>query len=93
MSVTKLPRGPAAGAVARSVLAERFGNRLADRELEDAQTVVSELVNNAYLHGTGSISLTLRLRGDLLRMEVTDRPDLAPSAPVRPCDSRPDRQS
>jgi anti-sigma regulatory factor (Ser/Thr protein kinase) len=58
--------------LARGVLEERLGARLGRRALDDARTVVSELVNNAFVHGVGTIGLVVRLSGKLLRIEVTD---------------------
>ncbi len=54
---------------------ERF---LRERRLEtladDARIVVSELVNNAYLHGRGRIELTVRLIDPgRVRIETTDQ--------------------
>jgi anti-sigma regulatory factor (Ser/Thr protein kinase) len=40
--------------------------------LQNAQLVTSELVTNAVQHGSGTIVLRLSLRGDHLRIEVTD---------------------
>ena len=58
---SELPREPGCGGAARR-LVERF---LRERRLEaladDARIIVSELVNNAYLHGRGRIELTVRL--------------------------------
>ncbi|MEU3483122.1 ATP-binding protein [Streptomyces sp. NPDC033754] len=60
-----------------------------DPDTEDVLLLVSELVANARLHGEGLRSLVLRLTGDGLRIEVTDRspalPALRrPSDPTRP---------
>jgi serine/threonine-protein kinase RsbW len=54
---------------------ERF---LRERRLEtladDARIIVSELVNNAYLHGRGRIELTVRLIDPgRVRIEATDQ--------------------
>jgi anti-sigma regulatory factor (Ser/Thr protein kinase) len=67
-----LPRDPACGAAARHLLDEQLGPKLAPVTLADAKIVVSELVNNAYLHGDGRIELRMQLLADRLRVEVVD---------------------
>lgn len=71
---SELPREPGCGGAARR-LVERF---LRERRLEaladDARIIVSELVNNAYLHGRGRIELTVRLIcPGRVRIETTDQ--------------------
>ncbi|MGW6906288.1 SpoIIE family protein phosphatase [Streptomyces sp. NPDC054940] len=44
--------------------------------------VVSELVTNALMHTQGSVRLDLILRGDLVRVSVTDASPRAPAKPV-----------
>jgi anti-sigma regulatory factor (Ser/Thr protein kinase) len=71
---SELPREPGCGGAARR-LVERF---LRERRLEaltdDARIVVSELVNNAYLHGRGRIELTVRLIDPgRIRIEASDQ--------------------
>jgi LytS/YehU family sensor histidine kinase len=56
---------------ARDELRFRFEDDLGD-VLDDAMIVVSELVNNAVVHGEGRITLDLRRTGDRLRVEVVD---------------------
>ena len=51
-----LPREPNCGSVARHLLPDRLADQLEPTVLGDAQTVLSELVNNAYVHGTGRSS-------------------------------------
>lgn len=52
-----------------------------DRELrERAAYVVSELVTNAFQHGTGRVHLTVYLGSEALRVEVGDD---SPQPPVR----------
>jgi anti-sigma regulatory factor (Ser/Thr protein kinase) len=67
-----LPREPSCGSIARRLLQERLGGRLHPIVLGDAQTVTSELVNNAYVHGTGAIKLQMELADGRLRIEVVD---------------------
>lgn len=67
-----LPRAPACGSIARRLLQERLGDQLEPTMLDDAQTLISELVNNAYVHGSGEIGLRIELLGERLRVEVID---------------------
>ncbi|MEU2237834.1 ATP-binding protein [Streptomyces sp. NPDC018338] len=57
-----------------------------DPDAEDVLLLVSELVANALLHGEGLRSLVLRLTGDGLRIEVTDRSPALPAI-QRPSDA------
>ncbi len=68
-----LPRTPEAAGRARRLLERWLGTRITPQLLDDARTVLSELVNNAYLHGRGDIDLRLSLRTDRLRLEVVDQ--------------------
>ena len=68
----ELPRNLAAGANAREVLERHYGTVVRPQELADAQIVTTELVNNAVLHGAGSVRLTIRLGAATLRIEVAD---------------------
>lgn len=71
----QLPREPSAGRIARHELARRLIDRgLADC-VEDASTVVAELVNNAYLHGSGRIVLRVMRLASRVRIEVSDEGD------------------
>ncbi|MGW9382347.1 ATP-binding protein [Streptomyces albidoflavus] len=45
---------------------------LPETPVEDAQLVVSELVSNAIIHGSGDVRLRLRHDGHELRIQVTD---------------------
>jgi anti-sigma regulatory factor (Ser/Thr protein kinase) len=67
-----LPREPNCGSLARSLLQQRLGDQLGPIVLGDAQTVLSELVNNAYVHGTGAIDVRIQLVEGHLRVEVID---------------------
>jgi anti-sigma regulatory factor (Ser/Thr protein kinase) len=49
-----------------------LGERL-DGKLDDAKTVASELVNNAYVHGEGRIELRVSAREIYLLIEVIDQ--------------------
>jgi anti-sigma regulatory factor (Ser/Thr protein kinase) len=68
----RLPRSTSAAHGARHIVKQRFGELLAEQMLDDALLVVSELVTNAVLHGTGDIELRLAFDGQRLTGEVTD---------------------
>lgn len=68
----ELPRGPAAGSHARRILREDLSGAMSDEALDDALMVVSELVNNAVVHGSGAVVLKTRLCAEGLRVEVID---------------------
>jgi anti-sigma regulatory factor (Ser/Thr protein kinase) len=65
-----LPRDASCGAVARRLVEEHLS--VADDELANAKTVVTELAINAFQHGTGRIELRVSSRGGRARLEVTD---------------------
>ena len=67
-----LPRDASCGFVARRLVETHLNQRL-DGQLDDAKTVASELVNNAYLHGEGQIELRVCASGVCLRIEVIDQ--------------------
>ena len=69
---TELPRRLEAGASARRQLELCFGGVIPDATLCRALTVVSELVNNAVLHGEGRIELIAEAGEGVLRVEVVD---------------------
>jgi anti-sigma regulatory factor (Ser/Thr protein kinase) len=68
----RLPRDLAAGAAARRVVRTRFGRFLTGDTLDDVLLVISELVSNAVLHGTGDIELRLTYDGRRITGEVAD---------------------
>lgn len=68
----KLDREPGCGAAARALLDERLAGMVDPVVLADAKLVATELVTNAYQHGTGAIELWVRLLDDRLRLEVVD---------------------
>ncbi len=81
-----LPRDSSCGATARRHLETNLAQRL-DATLEDAKTIASELVNNAYLHGEGRIELRVWAVQDRLRIEVIDQghvDNLVPNYADRP---------
>ena len=67
-----LPRTPSCGSVARGLLTERLSRRVDAVTFDDARLVVSELANNAYLHGQGVIELSVAISSDRLRIELSD---------------------
>lgn len=69
----ELPRDPGAGARARRLLEELSAGKLDGDELGRAKLLVSELVNNAVLHGQGSILLRADLDENRLHIEVIDQ--------------------
>jgi anti-sigma regulatory factor (Ser/Thr protein kinase) len=69
----ELPRSPDAPRLAREALAQWYGSSLATEELEDSKLVVSELVANALVHGSGKIMLRAEQDEDRLLFEVMDQ--------------------
>ena len=72
-----LPRDPGAPRRARALLREHAGVLDADR-LDTAVLLISELVTNAVLHGTGQIRLIIDLDGDGGRFAVADEGEGTP---------------
>jgi anti-sigma regulatory factor (Ser/Thr protein kinase) len=83
-----LPRGPSAPAQARGLAAELLRpHQVPELRMENALLISSELVSNAYLHGTGAIELRLNLFEDRLRIEVVDEGnEQAPGVREQPAD-------
>ncbi len=67
-----LPRSRDCAALARRLVEEHLGPRASTAALDDVKLVVSELVDNAYLHGEGEIRLRLEQEGRFARLEVID---------------------
>lgn len=67
-----LPRDPSAGARARRLVEKMAAETLDPRALGRAKLLVSELVNNAVLHGQGAITFRADLDEDRLHVEVVD---------------------
>ena len=77
---TTLSRAPGSVATARQLVHAQTSSL--DRERRaDAALMVSGLVTNALVHGTGKISLRIDLKPEGLRIEVSDEGDvrLSPS--------------
>lgn len=68
----ELPRSPGAPSQARRALTQWFAPNLDGDELHRAKLLVSELVTNAVLHGTGRIVLRAHADDDRLLVEVMD---------------------
>jgi anti-sigma regulatory factor (Ser/Thr protein kinase) len=71
MIETRLPRTRECAAIARRLVEEHLG-AAPNQRLDDLKLVVTELVDNAYLHGRGEIALMLRTNGLFVRVEVVD---------------------
>ncbi len=70
----ELPYGAHAGSRARAFLDEHFRDFFTRDAFASVQLVVSELVNNAFVHGAGPISLKIERLGDGgVRVEVVDQ--------------------
>ncbi len=68
---THLPRDPTCAYRARRLVGE-FDSGLDEEARADAALAVGELVNNAYVHGRGRISLRLERTPSGLRVQVSD---------------------
>ena len=68
----ELPRDPIAGGKARRLLEAMAADSHDMGELGRAKLLVTELVNNAVLHGQGAIILRADLDEDRLHVEVID---------------------
>ena len=82
---TNLPRLPDSVGTARR-LVNAHATTLGPRKREDAALMVSELVTNALLHGTGTISLRIEVEASMLRVEVSDEGNVALSPSLTPGD-------
>lgn len=71
-SALSLPRETGAGASARRFVEHRFAGRGTALQLDDIKLVVSELVDNAVLHGQGGIRLSFHEAPEGVRIEVAD---------------------
>jgi two-component sensor histidine kinase len=68
----ELPRERTCGAIARRAVEHHTAERLPPDALDDLKLVVTELVDNAYLHGEGRIRLKLDRGEASVRVEVID---------------------
>jgi len=67
-----LPPVASAAKTARRAVEREFAGAVGAERLGDVALVVSELVNNAVVHGEGDIVVKLQVDGDVLRGEVID---------------------
>ena len=67
----ELPRDRTSIRAARGLVASHAGG-LSDAQLADACLMVSELVTNALVHGTGAIGLRIATTPDRVTIEVAD---------------------
>jgi anti-sigma regulatory factor (Ser/Thr protein kinase) len=67
-----LPRERSCAALARRLVDEQYHDTLDVRTLDDLKLVVSELVDNAYIHGTGRIRIKVAPHRGWVRVEVLD---------------------
>jgi len=89
----RVPGGDAGPRTARLQVLSALDGALSERELTDVGLLVSELVTNSVRHAgvgaDGTITVDLWMRGDRLRLSVTDPggpslPRLIDSSPERP---------
>jgi anti-sigma regulatory factor (Ser/Thr protein kinase) len=67
-----LPRDPACGWQARRWIEQQVGASTDQATLDDLKLVATELVDNAFVHGRGQITLKLLRTTDAFRVEVID---------------------
>jgi anti-sigma regulatory factor (Ser/Thr protein kinase) len=68
----ELPRDRGASRLARQLVTEPFSPELTAEELDTVWLLVSELVNNAVLHGQGQIAMKAEADGTQVRVDVID---------------------
>jgi signal transduction histidine kinase len=68
----RIPRDRTCGAVARRLIEKHLASAPAD-QIDAAKTIASELVNNAFLHGKGTIELRVSRRRGRARIQVIDQ--------------------
>ena len=83
---TTLPSTVSTPATARALARDAVERGRATVRLDDVALVVSELVTNAVVHGTGEITLDLTVAADAVRVEVADEApaDLPGALPLTP---------
>ncbi|MGH3263405.1 MAG: ATP-binding protein, partial [Trebonia sp.] len=67
-----LPRSETCTELARRQVQKHTADVLDEQTIGDAVLIASELVNNAYVHGSGRITLRISVVEDRLRIEVSD---------------------
>ncbi len=68
----ELPRERGCTALARRLVEQQFEGALNGQTVEDLKLIVSELVDNAYVHGRGQIRLRMGRQADKVRVDVMD---------------------
>ena len=68
----ELPRDSTCARIARSAILEVLDN---DPRADALELITSELVTNAFVHGSGDIHLTVSSVGERLRVEVSNETD------------------
>ena len=68
----ELPRSPTAPQLARRLVGDWFGQELSLKDLHRAKLLVTELVTNAVVHGTGQIHVMGEINDDRVLVEVID---------------------
>jgi anti-sigma regulatory factor (Ser/Thr protein kinase) len=74
--IRDLPRSPHSVTTARR-LVDVHAIELDPQQRQDAALMVSELVSNAVLHGSGTISLRIDVEAAAMRVEVADEGNVA----------------
>lgn len=69
----ELPRARTCAVHARRWLEDQVSGRIDPQAADDLKLVVTELVENAFVHGEGAIRLRLEVRPNTVRVEVTDQ--------------------
>ena len=69
----RLPRQPTCAAIARRLTERTLTSHLERARLDDVKLVVTELVDNAYMHGRGEIIFRLRHEAQTVRVDVLDQ--------------------
>lgn len=84
-TVMRLPRERSSPSAARCFSRSRLADVVGADTLEDVLLVVSELVSNALMHGSGAIRLQLGFDGALVTGDVSDEGGgFSPHLPERP---------
>jgi anti-sigma regulatory factor (Ser/Thr protein kinase) len=79
----RVPSDDVGPGLARRYARVLLAGRVSDEAVERIELVVSELVTNAYLHGSPPIDVTLEVHHGVVRVDVTDgSPDTSPHSPT-----------
>src|SRR5258708_36363903 len=86
-----LPRDPLSVRSARMFVRDTMDAWDASADMEALDLTTSEVVSNALVHGSGAVSLTMRLDAGSLCVEVADHSRQAPVVLPIPDDATPGR--